>query len=110
MEHENKAIDHMDIDQSTHSISGLPVSIFHIQQQYQKHWNIIFLHYWWIFPLLYELQVYRVGPNRDLERPRCSDALGVDQGSLFQHLLMATLMHHQKLIIIKRTIKVAQIH
>ena len=28
---------------------------------------MIFLHYWWIFPLLYELQVYRVGPNRDLE-------------------------------------------
>jgi hypothetical protein len=55
MEHENKAIDHMDIDQSTHSISGLPVSIFHIQQQYQKHWNIIFLNYWWIFALLYEL-------------------------------------------------------
>ena len=45
----------MDIDQSTHSISGLPVSIFHIQQQYQKHWNIIFLNYWWIFALLYEL-------------------------------------------------------
>ena len=34
--------------------------------------------------MLYELQVYHVGPNRDLERPRCSDALGVDQGSLFQ--------------------------
>ena len=33
--------------------------------------------------MLYELQVYRVGPNRDLERPRCSDALGVDQASLF---------------------------
>lgn len=32
----NKAIDHMNSDQSTHSISGLPVSIFHIQQQYQR--------------------------------------------------------------------------
>jgi len=35
-EKKNKAIDHMDIDQSTHSISGPPVSIFHIQQQYQR--------------------------------------------------------------------------
>ena len=86
---------------------GLKKVVFFI---FSKHWNIIFLHHWWIFALLYELQVYRVGPNRDLERPRCSDALGVDQGSFFQHLLMATLMRHQKLIIIKRTIKVAQIH
>ena len=28
---------------------------------FSKHWHIVFLNYWWIFVLLYELQVYCVG-------------------------------------------------
>ena len=43
-------------------LSGqVPLGFNKVVFAFSKHWNIVFLFYWWIFVLLYELQVYRVG-------------------------------------------------